>query len=228
MAFDPTYYGQANPDVLQEYYKVNGAGLGPALGLGPGALTPEQFLQYHYNEFGQREGRPGSAPVAPPPPSPSPVVPNTPAPGAVGDPNDTLAAALAKQRMGLYAAAGGLGIDPGSVSWQFDSYLNQMAGFIPAGATHFSSYFDPNLASSWLNGQNSAVRSQATHNAGSTFNPNFANSKISDSFLDQTINDILDQQYKEAQTAFDRGKARGQFNDAGFSAGIGALDQAKT
>lgn len=65
-------YLQANPDVMAEYQKVNGPGLGYFLGLGgsphDGGLTPQQFAQWHYNTKGQSEGRQlsmiGAAPAA--------------------------------------------------------------------------------------------------------------------------------------------------------------------
>ena len=48
------------PDVMDQYNKVHGAGLAQGLGMSKDKnadLTPEEFAQYHYNQFGRGEGR---------------------------------------------------------------------------------------------------------------------------------------------------------------------------
>jgi hypothetical protein len=254
MALDRAWYLENNPDVLAEYYKVNGAGLGEGLGMGKGSkVSPEQFAQYHFDKYGAQEGRLGSAPANTAPvntvvdpvatgttnayvPVADITTPTTNVPvsntgqltAPVGDPNDTLQAAIARQLTNYYGQAYSAGVDPNMYLDDFKSSLNTMAGYIPQGATNYSSYFDPNYASSFITGRGRQEQSSAINRVKSTFNPSYATSKISDSFLDNTINEILNNQYSEAQKAFDRGKARGQFNDVGYSSGIGGLNTAKT
>lgn len=52
MAFDAAYYLQNNPDVAAEYQRT-----GKDIG------TLDQYAAWHYQKYGQGEGRPGSAPV---------------------------------------------------------------------------------------------------------------------------------------------------------------------
>lgn len=58
--FDGASYLQQNPDVAAEYAKSHGPGLAQGLGLSKDKnadLTPEQFAAWHYQNFGQTEGR---------------------------------------------------------------------------------------------------------------------------------------------------------------------------
>ena len=55
-AFDPSAYLAANPDVAAEFSRLSPNNLKNNLGVS----TPEQFAQWHYNQYGQYEGRPGS------------------------------------------------------------------------------------------------------------------------------------------------------------------------
>lgn len=54
--FDPAAYLAANPDVLAEYKRLSPNNLKNNLGVS----TPEQFAQWHYNQYGQYENRAGS------------------------------------------------------------------------------------------------------------------------------------------------------------------------
>lgn len=54
--FNPAEYLDANPDVLAEYQRLSPNNLKNNLGVS----TPEQFAQWHYNQYGQYENRPGS------------------------------------------------------------------------------------------------------------------------------------------------------------------------
>lgn len=58
--FDPSAYLAANPDVAAEFSRLSPNNLKNNLGVS----TPEQFAQWHYNQYGQYEGRP-SSPSAP-------------------------------------------------------------------------------------------------------------------------------------------------------------------
>lgn len=64
--FDPAAYLAANPDVLAEYNRLSPNNLKNNLGVS----TPEQFAQWHYDQYGKFENRAGS---------PSQIV-DTPAP----------------------------------------------------------------------------------------------------------------------------------------------------
>lgn len=68
-ALDPAAYLAANPDVAAEFSRLSPNNLKNNLGVS----TPEQFAQWHYNQYGQYEGRPGSpsAPVAAPAAAPA-------------------------------------------------------------------------------------------------------------------------------------------------------------
>lgn len=234
MAFDPNYYLQSNPDVLNAYYEALSTPKGQIALQQYGASSPEEYATQHLLKYGQYENRPGTNGAPAPAPAvdtpPPNVIPYTPAPGAVGDPNNSLEAVRAQQRINLITTLNnqGYGNEISRYMPEFESYLDQVAGFIPEGATNYSSYFDPNAAGAWFTGRQVAQSRTAGAATRQAFNPSFATSKISDTFLDQTINDLLEGQYKEAQTAFERGKARGQFNDAGYEAGIGGLGTAKT
>lgn len=59
-AFDPSAYLAANPDVAAEFSRLSPNNLKNNLGVS----TPEEFAQWHYNQYGQYEGR-GGSPSAP-------------------------------------------------------------------------------------------------------------------------------------------------------------------
>lgn len=55
-AFNPSEYLSANPDVAAEFSRLSPNNLKNNLGVS----TPEEFAQWHYNQYGQYEGRAGS------------------------------------------------------------------------------------------------------------------------------------------------------------------------
>jgi hypothetical protein len=57
------------------------------------------------------------------------------------------------------------------------------------------------------------------------FNPGFEVNAVPSSLLDDTINNILNEQRGQAMDYLQRGKARGMFNDVGFNAGLSAIDR---
>lgn len=78
-AFDPAAYLKANPDVAAEYARLSPNNLKNNLGVS----TPEQFAQWHYNQYGQYENRAGS-------PSELIDTPQTAAPAATPTPTNAM------------------------------------------------------------------------------------------------------------------------------------------
>lgn len=77
---DGAAYLQANPDVQAEFQRNMASGKGREYLASIGADTPEGFAQWHYQTFGQSEGRamPQTQPAAAEAPTSGPYVPTTP------------------------------------------------------------------------------------------------------------------------------------------------------
>jgi len=106
--------------------------------------------------------------------------------------------------------------------------IDRINGSIPNLAGNPQGYFDPNLANNFLNGIQQGKRSQYGNQVQSTFGGNYANQAIGDTELDNTINELLNQQSSIVTDALDRGLKRGQLNQRGFDAGQQALGTSKT
>ena len=74
--------------------------------------------------------------------------------------------------------------------------------------------------------QQSAARENARASVASALGT--TTDKLNSSLFGNSINDILQTQYDKALTQLDRGLARGMYNQAGYDAGLAALDNNRT
>jgi len=163
---------------------------------------------------------PGRPPVQIPTTTPTP----TPTPAAP-DPRQE---ALALARLGWMQELQRRGLGTDAYASEFDSYVNNILGAIPQGADDVSQYFSPNLATDILTGIQAGSRNQYKGQVNEQFGGNFASQYLPDTLLDDTINQTLNSQYGDAQSVLERGLARGQYNERGFNAGLGSLNNART
>ena len=186
-------------------------------------------MQYtDFDALGYNRGG-GGNPYLPPALAPTPVTPApiTP-PAPVIDPNAARNQALAMARLGINQELQRRGLGADAYAPQFQSYLDQIMGVIPQSETNFDNYFTPNLASDVLSGIQAGERNQYKGQVNERFGGNFASQYLPDTLLDDTINSTLNTQYGDAKSVLERGLARGQYNDRGFNAGLGALNNART
>lgn len=156
--------------------------------------------------------------------TPTTLPPQTP----TVDPTAQRARALALARLGITQELGRRGLDPTSYAPQFESYLNNILGAVPETETNYDAYFSPNLANDVLTGIQAGQRNQFRGQVNSRFGTNFASQYLPDTLLDETITGALNSQYENARSILDRGRARGQYNDRGFNAGMNTLNNART
>lgn len=116
------------------------------------------------------------------------------------------------------------GLDPNAFASEFDNYVNQITGTVPQ-EQDIKQFLPATLASDILTGVQNRNRNQFRGQVNQNFGQNAGIDLLPDTFLDNTINEILNTQFGNAQATLDRGKARGQFNDRGYQAGLGTLNQ---
>jgi hypothetical protein len=158
-----------------------------------------------------------------PPVTPLPQVTPTPAPAA--NPADDAIANVAAQtaaRAAARARADDLvkqrGLDPTQYKDMLDKEFERVASSDPKAG------FTDTIASSVLDGEQARLRSQFLQQADQKFGSDYGERTIASSLLDDTINSILGEQRGNAEQFLERGKARGIYNDVGYSAGRAALD----
>lgn len=117
------------------------------------------------------------------------------------------------------------GLDPSQYGSQIDSRIAQLVSGIGESADPYSAIDGSQIASQLLNTEQSSKRSGLTAQADSKFGVNYGDKLIGGNLLDSVVSDILGTQSTEAQSYLDRGKARGIYNDVGYSAGQDKLTQ---
>lgn len=188
----------------------------------------------YYGQTNQRTlqyGEPQTWPYAPTNPPVMPLQPTTPAAPttpAVAPNNDARSRALSLARLGWTQELGRRGLDQNSYAGEFDSYVNNILNAVPADTQNYDQYFTPNLANDVLTGIQAGQRNNYRGQVNERFGTNFASQYLPDTMLDDTINSALSSQYDNARGILDRGLARGQYNERGFSAGLGRLDNQRT
>lgn len=157
-------------------------------------------------------GTTGSTPI-----TPAPVVPSAP----VVDVAAKRQQALASARLNIQQELQRRGMATNSYQTDFDSYLNNIANTYQG--EDLGSYLPSTIAGDVLSGIQNKSRNDYRGQVQSTFGQNSGIDAIPDTFLDNTINDILGSQFGNAQTTLDRGRARGIYNDKGYQAGQATL-----
>lgn len=209
-------YLDANPDIAATYAsnaKVRAKW-----------ASPLAFAQAHYAEYGQKEGRalptiaaPVAAPVAATPVADA--TPVTPTP-TVDKYNSQAPATQDLARRTAEMVFRQRGLDP---SQYMDAINNQIENVASTG-----DYFSPTMADDIISRLEMGNRSSATNKVNSTFTPNYADKRIDDSWLDDTINSVIGTQFGDADTALKRAQDRGQFNQVGFDRAKAAEGTART
>lgn len=225
---------QDRPDVRAEYDKIapiadKNSPWYAQHGLDKGA---EGFAEWWYGnkpatDTYKYDLTPGSAtpPVVTPPPT-TPVVPPTAGPGAgaTTTPGGNRDSALQQAKLRARLTLQSQGLNPDIYMPKIEGYLTDIYNIIPATEMNASSYFDPNIAQNFISGETATKRAaNRKFVQGALSRPN-----LEYSALDATISRILEGSIKESTDYLDRGKARGQFNDAGYKGGLTKLEGAKS
>lgn len=128
--------------------------------------------------------------------------------------NTALNQALSRAKI----AVAGRGLDWANYDDElFTPMYNDIYNSIPDTDTNPNAWFDPTLADTLLNGQETRQRSQFRQQA------NGLTTRVDPHMLDSTIDKILGDSSSQAQTMLDNGLKRGQFNEVGFNAGRNSL-----
>lgn len=201
-----------------------------------GILTDTDYAKYWYNNMGSKQGfvAPNKTVVDyfPPDKSQPTTLPPTPVEtttGGVGSGATTLPGgnrdtALKQAQLRARLLLQQEGISDPSFSSQIDNYLTDIYNTISPDDKNAGSYFDPNLAMSFIGGRNNQFRNSAK----SSVNSLLKKPALNYTSLDATISKLLGEAGKEGEEYLQRGVKRGQFNDTGYNAGLSKLEQAKT
>lgn len=197
---------------------TNPFGIRPQLGPSNNAEVERVLagLRPYYPDLPQSGG---SGPTTPAPTMPIPATPATTTPET--NPADE---ALGLARAYFLQEAQRQGIDPSQYQSGFDSYLESILSNIPQSA-NYDAIFSPNIGADYLSGVEAQQRNQYRGLVNSQFGPNYADQQLGSSILDDTIASILGTEYGNAAQTFERGLARGQYNQRGYDAGLSALAQ---
>jgi hypothetical protein len=137
-----------------------------------------------------------------------------------GNRDIALQQALYRARMNLFSQ----GLNPDQYMEDIGKLLADVHNIIPETETNAGSYFDPNFADMYIGGLSAQARSGARNYVQSALRkPN-----LDYTALDATISKLLSEGIKEGEDYLTRGQQRGQFNEAGITAGRTKLNDAKS
>lgn len=201
---DWTQYRLSNPDIA-----ARASTLTPEEMARGNWQTQDDWAKFHYGNTGQAEGR---------------VVPTTPGSSTtefIRSPEYNLGMALQQALAQARSTVASRGLDYGQFAPTIESQLQGILGMIPKGVENPSQFFDPNLASGILSGEENRMRNEFRNQASSI------PTSIGMDIFGDTINSLIGSQEEQARGMLDRGRKRGQFNDLGYNAGLGAIGTAR-
>lgn len=199
---DWSQYRASNPDVAQR-----AATLTPQEMAAGGWGSQDDWAKYQFYNTGKDEGR---------------QVPTT---GGgteyIYTPEYKLGTALQQALGQARSTVTSRGLDYGQFAPSIEGQLQQILGYIPKGAENPQQFFDPNLANTVLSAEENKLRNQYRSQASSI------PTSIGMDIFGDTIDSLLGSQEEQARGMLDRGLKRGQFNDLGYNAGLGAIGTAR-
>lgn len=121
------------------------------------------------------------------------------------------------------------GLDPAQY-WSTDIQpaIQRQLDSIPDLAPNPGSAFSPTLGQDILNGITSGQRTQATNQLNQVFTPNYANTLIPDSTLDQYVGSAVNSQFDPLSSQLTNAQKRGTLTDVGYNAALAALNTKKS
>lgn len=178
-----------------------------------------------YGKFIAANPRPMA--VAPTPVAPTPVVPPAKTPEEIAAERaakiDRAKARARYEAENMLKMEGVTNIAPYMA--MFDAELGRAEGFL-GPEDDPTEFINGDLMANILGGERAKTTGQWKKEVATNFGPGFEDKAITSSLLDDVITDILGSQRGNALTYLDRGKARGIYNDVGYSAGMKALEDA--
>lgn len=138
--------------------------------------------------------------------------------------------ALARAQQAAQGYVSGRGLDYGEFAGDINSELDRIYKSIPYGpSVNADAYFDAEgLTGNVLSRTEANRRSQYTNQFDNMFGPTYADTAFADTFDDDILNSILEEQYGVARDRIDNQKKRGALIDTGYNAAIGDLDRQRT
>jgi hypothetical protein len=125
-------------------------------------------------------------------------------------------------------AATNRGLDPTAYKSLFDTEIDKILGQQPQFATDLRSPFGTDFGNSVLDTEQNRQRTNYSNAADSAFDPNFASSKVPDTFDDNVVDKILGDQFGSAKSVLDNSHARGNLNDIGYNSGLNELSNQRS
>ncbi len=120
------------------------------------------------------------------------------------------------------------GLDPSRYGNIIDQVLSDTQAKVPQLDPNPNQYFTSDVFDAGINNYQNLQRTQAGTKVQQAFAPGFENNYIPDNSYSSTIDDILNEQFNNAQKQVDYNRQRGTINDQGYAAAEGKLNAARS
>lgn len=120
------------------------------------------------------------------------------------------------------------GLDPTRYGNIIEQVLTDTRSKVPQLDPNPNQYFTSDVFDAGINNYQNLQRTQAGTKVQQVFSPGFENTYIPDASYSSIIDDILSNQYSNAQKQVDYNRQRGTINDQGYSAAQAKLDAARS
>lgn len=117
------------------------------------------------------------------------------------------------------------GLDPTNYSSYIDEILNQAFGNVPTSADNPGQLLTGNYGEQAANRARGADVDRYTTALNNLFTPGFSSERLPNSFDDDFLSQLLEEQFGTARQGFDRSYARGNLTDAGYNTAITELNR---
>lgn len=125
-------------------------------------------------------------------------------------------------------AATARNLNPADFDGLFNTEIDKILGAQPQFSTDFRAPFGPDFGNSVLDQEQARRRADYTQQAGKAFAPDFSKNALPDTFDDNVIDQILNEQFGQTKGLLDNQRARGNLNDIGYNSGMNELNNQKS
>ena len=125
-------------------------------------------------------------------------------------------------------AATARNLNPGDFDSLFNTEIDKILGAQPQFSTDFRNPFGADFGNTVLDQEQARRRADFTQQAGKAFAPDFSKTALPDTYDDNVIDQILNEQFGQTKGLLDNQRARGNLNDIGYNSGMNELNNQKS
>lgn len=119
-------------------------------------------------------------------------------------------------------------LNPADFDSLFNTEIDKILGAQPQFSTDFRNPFGADFGNTVLDTEQARRRSDYTQQAGNAFAPDFSKTALPDTYDDNVIDQILNEQFGQTKGLLDNQRARGNLNDIGYNSGMNELSNQKS